>query len=98
MTPLFPIASTKLCTFCSLVIFGVSFANSGFEFGMLGFVVIMFLLFSGFGGMPGAQFGITLPNPSGGSAHRNRSVQPCCLQPDDLLVEKPPEVMAQCFD
>ena len=61
-------------------------------------VFIVALLFSDFGGMPGAQFGITLANPSGGSAHRNRSVQPCCLQPDDLLVEKPPEVMAQCFD
>jgi len=45
----------KFFTFCSLVISGVSFANSGFVFGMPDFVFIIFFLFSGFGEMPGAQ-------------------------------------------
>ena len=39
----------------SLDMFGVSFANTGLVLGFSDLVAIVFLLFSGFGVMPGAQ-------------------------------------------
>ena len=46
------------------------------------------LLFSGFGVVPGAQAGFKIPDPHGGSAHVNRSVNPGCLDADNALFQK----------
>jgi hypothetical protein len=45
----------------SLDMFGVSFANTGLVLGFSDLVAIVFLLFSGFSEMQGAQFRINLP-------------------------------------
>ena len=55
MKPLFSRAYIRFFTFCSLVIFGVSFANSGFVIGLPEFVAIVLLLFSDLSEVLGAQ-------------------------------------------
>ncbi len=67
--PLLLITSIIFFTMSSLDMFGVSFANTGLVLGFSDLVAIVFLLFSGFGVMPGAQFGLNHPDPLGGSVH-----------------------------
>ncbi len=55
MKPLFSKAAIRFRLICSLVIDGVSLANTGLIIGLSSFVDIVILLFSGFGKMPGAQ-------------------------------------------
>ena len=53
--PLLSKAAIRFRLICSLVIDGVSLANTGLIIGLSSFVDIVVLLFSGFGVMPGAQ-------------------------------------------
>jgi hypothetical protein len=53
--PLLLNTSIKLFTMSSLDMFGFSFENAGLVLGLSDLVAIVFLLFSGFGVMPGAQ-------------------------------------------